>query len=89
MPVYLVKMEDESHYVQAKSQLDLLQTWEMDYEGFRDIEEVKELSEEEIDSIMVRNTEYDETDPTDEETMPLRGFILLGDDFAIIASTEF
>ena len=86
--IYKLTFEDKTEWCQAKSQLHLLQSYEKEINGFQDIQEVTEISEEEAKSIMLINTEYDENDPTDGKEIPLFDFVS-GDDFAIVGSTEF
>ena len=56
-------------WCQAKNMLHLLQSFEKECGDFQDIKEVIEISEEEAKSIMLKNSEYDETDPTDSSSI--------------------
>ena len=86
--IFKIEFSDATEYAQAKSQLHLLQEYQREYDGFLDIEEVTEISDEEAKSIMIRNTDYDETDPDDIKEMTLFDTVC-GDDFEIVASTEW
>lgn len=73
----------------AKDQLHLLKSYDKDFDlSLQELESIDEISEEEAKTIMVANTEYDENDPEDMETICLFD-LAVGDDFCIIASTEF
>jgi len=54
----------------------------------QEIEDLQEILEEEAKTTMVHNTEYDENDPDDVETISVYD-LAVGDDFCIIASIEF
>lgn len=47
----------------------------------------EEVTNEEAESILVHNTEYDENDPNDREFIPLSE-LAVGGEFCIIASSE-
>lgn len=73
----------------AKSQLHLLKSYDKDFDlPLQEIENIEEITSEEAKTIMVANTEYDEDDPEDLEQIPIYD-LAVGEDFAIIASTEF
>jgi hypothetical protein len=73
----------------AKDQLHLLKSYDADFDlPLQEIETLEEISDEQAKTIMVANTEYDENDPEDMETICLFD-LAVGDDFCIIASTEF
>lgn len=73
----------------AKNQLHLLKSYDADFDlSLQEIEDLEEISEEEAKTMMVSNTEYDENDPDDVETISVYD-LAVGDDFCIIASTEF
>lgn len=86
--IFQLKFDDRTEWCQAKNQLHLLQSYEKEQEGFQDILEVKEISEEEAKTIMLTNTDYDENDPLDEIEFSLFHSVI-GDDFLIIGSTEW
>lgn len=87
--IFKLKFEDRTEFAQAKNQLHLLQSYEQEFNGFQDIEEVEEISDEEAKTTMIINTDYEEGS---EDDMP-KEFCLLdmvvGGDFQIIASTEW
>uniref|UniRef100_A0A6M3J6C1 Uncharacterized protein n=1 Tax=viral metagenome TaxID=1070528 RepID=A0A6M3J6C1_9ZZZZ len=73
----------------AKNELHLLKEYDKEYDlSLQEIEDLQEIKDEEAKTIMVTNTEYDETDPEDVETISVYD-LAVGDDFCIIASTEF
>ena len=73
----------------AKDQLHLLKSYDKDYDLLlQEIESIEEISDALAMTTMVANTEYDETDPEDVETISVYD-LAIGDDFCIIASTEF
>jgi Cys-tRNA synthase (O-phospho-L-seryl-tRNA:Cys-tRNA synthase) len=80
--------ENRIDWCQAKNQLHLLQSYEKEYGELQDIEEVIEISEEDAKTIMLKNTDYDETDPTDTPNWSLFDAVI-GDDFCVVGSTEF
>jgi hypothetical protein len=86
--IYKLQFEDRTEFVQAKSQLHLLQSYEKEYEGFKDIQEVTEISDDEAKVIMLTNTEYDENDKEDTSEISLFDLVV-GDDFIIVGSTEY
>jgi hypothetical protein len=88
--IYKLTFEDgRIDWCTAKSILHLFKSYDADYDfPLQDVEDVREISDEEAKTIMVGNTEYDEDDKDDSPTMPLYD-LAVGDDFAIIASTEF
>lgn len=73
----------------AKDQLHLLKSYDKDYDlTLQEIKSIEEISDALAMTTMVANTEYDETDPEDVETISVYD-LATGDDFCIIASTEF
>lgn len=88
--IYKLVFEDgRVDWCTAKDPLHLLKSYDSDFElAIQEIEVLQEISDEEAKGIMVRNTEYDEEDPEDDELIRLYD-LAVGDDFVIIASTEF
>lgn len=86
--IFKLTFEDKTEWCQAKSQLHLLQSYEREYQGFHDIQEVTEISDEEAKTIMLKNTDYDESDPTDAAEFSLFDSVV-GDDFVIVGSSEW
>ena len=73
----------------AKDQLHLLKSYDADFDlPLQEIESLEEISDALAMTTMVANTEYDENDPEDVETISVYD-LAVGDDFCIIASTEF
>lgn len=87
--IFKLTFDDKREFVQAKNQLHLLQSYEKEYGEFQEIREVTEISDEEAKTIMLTNTDYDEDDPGDmPEKISLEDMVC-GDDFCILASTEW
>ena len=86
--IYKLTFEEKTEWCQAKSQLHLLQSYEKEINGFQDILDVTEISDEEAKKIMLINTEYDQNDPADKKEMSLFDFVS-GDNFSIVGSTDF
>jgi len=89
--IFKLEFSDKTEFAQAKSQLNLLQEWNKEFDDFDDILEVIEITEEEAKTIMLRNNEYNDELPEDEENF--KEFSLhtasVGDDFCVIGSTEW
>lgn len=89
--IFKLIFDEKQEYTQAKSQLHLLQEYHKEYDGFEDILEVVEISEEEAKTIMLSNNEYNPDLPEDDDNF--KAFSLydtvVGDDFAIVGSTEY
>lgn len=86
--IFKMEFEDRTEWWQAKNQLDLLQSYEREYEGFQDIKNVTEISDEDAKTIMLQNTEYDENDPESFKEISLFDMVV-GDDFCLVGSTDF
>lgn len=73
----------------AKDQLHLLKSYDADFDlSLQEIESIDQISDEEAKTIMVCNTEFDKDNPDMPEQICLYD-LSVGEDFAIIASTEF
>jgi hypothetical protein len=89
--IYKLTFEDgRIDWCTAKDELHLLKSYDADFDlPLQEIESLEEISEEQAKTIMVRNTEFDE-DETDDMPEELSIWELaVGDDFCVIASTEF
>lgn len=86
--IYKLICDDRTEYAQAKNQLHLLQSYDEEYDGFHDITEVVEISDEEAKAIMLTNNDYDEDDPNDTKEISLYS-VSCDDEFQIIGSTEW
>ena len=88
--IYKLTFEDgRIDWCTAKSQLDLLKSYDAEFDlPLQEVESLEEISDEEAKTVMVNNTEYNETDAEDMETISLFDMVV-GDDFCIIASTDF
>jgi hypothetical protein len=74
----------------AKDQLHLLKSYDKDFDLLlQELESIDEITEEEAKTIMVSNTEFDEDNPDDMPEQLSIWELAVGDDFCIIASTEF
>ncbi len=81
--------DDRIDWCTAKSILHCLKSYDAEFDlSLQEVEDIREISDEEAKTVMVGNSEFDEDDPNDSPTMPLYD-LAVGDDFAIIASTEF
>lgn len=89
--IFKLIFDDKQEYAQAKSQLHLLQEYHKEYEGFEDILEVVEISDEEAKTIMLSNNEYNPDLPESDDNF--KEFSLYdmveGDDFIIVGSTDW
>ena len=82
--------DDRIDWCTAKDQLHLLKSYDKDFDlSLQELESIDEISEEEAKTIMVRNTEFDEDNPDDMPEELSIWELAVGDDFCIIASTEF
>lgn len=74
----------------AKNQLHLLKAYDSDYNlSLQELESIDEISEEEAKTIMVLNTEFDKDNPNDMPEQLSIWELAVGDEFEIIASSEF
>ena len=89
--IYKLSFEDgRIDWCTAKDQLHLLKSYDADYDlPLQEIEAIAEISDEEAKAIMVRNTEFDEDNPDDMPEQLCLFDLAVGDDFEIIASTEY
>ena len=90
--IFKLIFDEKQEYAQAKSQLHLLQEYHKEYDGFEDILEVVEISEEEAKTIMLSNNEYNPDLPIDDEfNYPEFSLYdtVVGDDFVIVGSTDW
>lgn len=86
---FKITSDDVQEYATAKDHLHLLQSYDRELDGFHDITNLEEISEEQAKKELVKNLEYDENDP-DEMPEEISLYDLSsGDDFEIIASTEW
>lgn len=76
-------------YAQAKNVHHLVNSYEEDY-GSESITSIKHITDDEAKEAPLRNTEYDEENPTDDMPSEIMLFDLVcGDDFCIVGSTEW
>lgn len=74
----------------AKDQLDLLKSYEREYGlDLSELESVEKITNTKAKTIKVRNSEFDEDKPEDMPEKISLFDLSNGEDFAIIASTEF
>lgn len=74
----------------AKNQLHLLKSYDKEYDlPLQELENIDEISEEEAKTILVLNAEFDEDNPDDMPEQLSIWELAVGDEFAIVASTEF
>lgn len=87
--IFKIELPSVTEYCTAKNVLHLLQSYEKEYEGFHEIESVTEITDEQAKEIQLFNDEYDEENP-DEMPQYISLFdSAIGDDFAIIGSSEW
>lgn len=89
--IYKLSFDDgRIDWCTAKDELHLLKSYDADFDLLlQELEIIEEISDEEAKTIMVRNTEFDEDDPDDIPEEICLYDLSVGEDFAIIASTEF
>ena len=89
--IYQLLFSDKTEFAQAKSELNLLQSYaqEIGVEEFLAIEKVTEISEENAKTIMLRNTEFDEDEQNDMPEKISLFDMVVGDDFVLVGSTEW
>lgn len=87
--IFKLEFPDKTEYCQAQDILHCLQAYELDYEGFRDIKSIAEISDEESKEIQLRNDEYDPDIPGEFPEFISLFDSAVGDDFAIIGSSEW
>ena len=91
MAIYRLEFEDgRIDWCNAKNKLHLLKSYNEQYDLFlQEVECLEEISEDEAKTTMVKNTEFDEDNPGDMPEELSLWELSCGDDFYIIASTEF
>ena len=89
--IYKLTFEDgRIDWCTAKDELHLLKSYDAEFDlPLQEIESLEEISEEQAKTIMVRNTEFDEDEPDDMPEELSIWELAVGDDFCMIASTEF
>jgi hypothetical protein len=87
--IFKVKFSDDrTDWCQAKSEEHVRKSYEEE-EGVSDqIVSIQEISEEEAKTIMLTNTDYDETDPHDAKEISVYDMVC-GEDFAVVGSSEY
>ncbi len=86
--IFQVTFPERMEYVQANSQTHLLQKYAEWYDDAGDIKDIEYVTDEEAKIIMLKNNDYDSTDPQDSETISLFD-AQTGNEFEIIGSTEY
>ncbi len=88
--IYKLTFEDKTEWCTAKDQLHLLKSYEKDYDfELQELESIEEITEDQAQTIMVMNTEFDEDNPDDMPEKISISDLAVGDDFCIIASSEW
>jgi hypothetical protein len=89
--IYKLKVDDgRIDWCAAKDILHLLKSYDSDFDlPLQEIESLEEISEELAKTIMVANSEYDKDVDNGMPEQICLFDLAVGDDFAIIASTEF
>ena len=65
--IFKLVFEDKTEFAQAESLEHLEESYREELDGYDDVQKVTEISDEEAKKIMLKNTDYNETDPDDEE----------------------
>ncbi len=89
--IFKLSFEDgRIDWITAKSPIHLIKEYDKDYDlPIQEIEDLQEISDEEAKTIMLKNTDFDE-DNSDDMSEEISLYDLsVGDDFAIVGSTEF
>jgi hypothetical protein len=86
--IFKLQFPDRTEFCTAKDEKTLQTSYVEEYDEFDKLEKLTVITDEEAKKIMLENTDYDETDPDDVETISLFD-LAVGDQFAIIGSTEF
>ena len=86
--IFKLEFNDRTDYAQAKSELHLLQSYEKEYDDFHEIIAVEEIEPKKAKEIMLKNLDYDESDPLDTPEFSLYDQNN-GTDFQILGSTEY
>jgi len=86
--IFKLKFDDRTEFAKAKDRTDLESSYNEDFGGFEEVTDVTEISEEEAKTIMLKNIDYDETDPDDSPEFSLFDTVS-GDDFCIVGSTDW
>lgn len=86
--IFKLEFDDRTDWFQAESILNLLQSYNKEYDDFDEIKEVTEISDEEAKTIMLKNTDHDEDDPNSIAEFSLFDAVV-GDDFHIVGSTDW
>lgn len=89
--IYKLTFEDgRIDWCTAKNELHLLKSYDADFDlPLQEIEDLQSITDEEAKTIMVKNTEFDEDNPDEMPEQISLYDLSVGEDFAIIASTEY
>jgi hypothetical protein len=89
--IYKLTFEDgRIDWCTAKNELHLLKSYDADFDlPLQEIEDLQSITDEEAKTIMVKNTEFDEENPDDMPEQISLYDLSVGEDFSIIASTEY
>lgn len=89
--IYKLTFEDgRIYWCTAKDQLHLLKSYDAEFDlKIQEIEDLHEITDEDAKTIMVKNTEFDEDNPNDMPEQISLYDLSVGDEFNIIASTEY
>lgn len=89
--IYKLTFEDgRIDWCTAKNELHLLKCYDSDFDlSLQEIEDLQAITDEEAKNIMVKNTEFNEDNPDDIMEQISLYDLSVGEDFAIIASSEY
>ncbi len=86
--IYKLEFSDRKEYVQAKDKFHLAEEYINEYgiDEFFDVIRIINISEEEAKTIMIKNVDSSTFDECPEFSLDT---LVVGDDFVIVASTEW
>ncbi len=89
--IYKLTFEDgRIDWCTAQNELHLLKSYDADfYLALQEIEDLQSITDEEAKTTMVNNTEFNEEFPAEMPRQISLYDLSVGEDFAIIASTEY
>lgn len=89
--LFKIELSETIEYAQAKSHLDLLQSYHLELECFMDISKVEEVTNDEARNIILLNTEFDESiEESQDNPKEISLFDLyLTNEFLVLATTNY
>lgn len=89
--IYKITFDDgRIDWCTAKDKLHLLKSYDFEFDlQLQEIENIEKMSEEQSKNTMVVNSEFDHNEPSDMPEEFSIWELAVGDDFCLIATTEF